>query len=262
LPDVGTPFIRNTGERTRGHQPDYREPAWPSPPRCWLTPPDDPCASSAFCAPKGSVPPGIPHCTGRSLLCRKRGHMLRGAASGLRGRASHGLSSLSNFVGATIAADGALCGARESCAALSWNCLPVCCHSSVQYRGRLGPSVRCEQLLSVSSAPPLSWVTQKRASCDSSADSDAGCATLSIDRSGLLKTNDALLEPSTSPAKEPMTELGKELWSRIRFGGGPMTVAEFMGQCLTAPTGYYTSGDVFGARGDFTTSPEISQMFG
>ncbi|MCE7887936.1 MAG: SAM-dependent methyltransferase [Alphaproteobacteria bacterium PRO2] len=44
---------------------------------------------------------------------------------------------------------------------------------------------------------------------------------------------------------------------------GPIDVAEFMGLALGHPAhGYYMKGDPFGARGDFTTAPEISQMFG
>ncbi|RUS29774.1 S-adenosyl-L-methionine-dependent methyltransferase [Jimgerdemannia flammicorona] len=42
-----------------------------------------------------------------------------------------------------------------------------------------------------------------------------------------------------------------------------MSVAHYMRQVLTNPhSGYYMGGDVFGAQGDFITSPEISQMFG
>jgi len=44
---------------------------------------------------------------------------------------------------------------------------------------------------------------------------------------------------------------------------GPMQVAQYMSLCLTHPEhGYYMKRDPLGARGDFTTAPEISQMFG
>jgi len=52
------------------------------------------------------------------------------------------------------------------------------------------------------------------------------------------------------------------LLRRIRQAG-PMTIAEYMGECLTHPErGYYTTRDPLGRAGDFTTAPEISQMFG
>ena len=58
------------------------------------------------------------------------------------------------------------------------------------------------------------------------------------------------------------TGLGEEL-RRIIKAEGPITVARFMALCLSHPVhGYYMRGDPFGRGGDFTTAPEISQIFG
>ncbi|CAA7619657.1 conserved hypothetical protein [Magnetospirillum sp. LM-5] len=59
-----------------------------------------------------------------------------------------------------------------------------------------------------------------------------------------------------------MASLTALLAERIRLGG-PVSVADFMAEALFHPElGYYTSREPFGAQGDFTTAPEISQMFG
>ena len=59
-----------------------------------------------------------------------------------------------------------------------------------------------------------------------------------------------------------MTPLARKLLSRIE-AQGPLTVADYMGDCLLHPQyGYYATRDPFGAAGDFITAPEISQMFG
>ncbi len=44
---------------------------------------------------------------------------------------------------------------------------------------------------------------------------------------------------------------------------GPITIAQYMAACLLHPEhGYYTTREPFGPTGDFTTAPEISQIFG
>lgn len=51
--------------------------------------------------------------------------------------------------------------------------------------------------------------------------------------------------------------------TRLISERGPISVAEFMEIALGDPEGgYYATRDPFGVDGDFTTAPEISQMFG
>jgi len=59
-----------------------------------------------------------------------------------------------------------------------------------------------------------------------------------------------------------MTALEEELRALIATEG-PLPVSRYMALCLGHPRhGYYTTRDPLGAAGDFTTAPEISQMFG
>lgn len=59
-----------------------------------------------------------------------------------------------------------------------------------------------------------------------------------------------------------MTVLADKI-RRLIEAAGPMSVADFMALCLFDPEhGYYTTRDPFGRQGDFTTAPEVSQMFG
>lgn len=59
-----------------------------------------------------------------------------------------------------------------------------------------------------------------------------------------------------------MTPLAQELARLIR-DEGPISVSRYMALCLGHPRhGYYMKQDPLGAAGDFTTAPEISQVFG
>jgi len=59
-----------------------------------------------------------------------------------------------------------------------------------------------------------------------------------------------------------VTPLARHIATRIA-AEGPISVAAYMEMCLQHPEhGYYTTRDPLGTGGDFTTAPEISQMFG
>ena len=99
--------------------------------------------------------------------------------------------------------------------------------------------------------------------------------SVSIDTSNLVQRN-----PNTI-AGNPFNNLSSSSMERelIKLIGlrGPLSIAEYMRQVLVHPLyGYYTEKEqvdsnrkeinsiskIFGPRGDFTTSPEISQLFG
>ena len=61
---------------------------------------------------------------------------------------------------------------------------------------------------------------------------------------------------------DAMTPLETEIRRRIA-AAGPMPIVNYMSLCLADPQhGYYVTRDPFGRSGDFTTAPEVSQMFG
>jgi NADH dehydrogenase [ubiquinone] 1 alpha subcomplex assembly factor 7 len=73
---------------------------------------------------------------------------------------------------------------------------------------------------------------------------------------------DAPTEPSRKQAVTEYSPLQSEI-KRLIKTSGPMPVWRYMELCLTHPEfGYYVSRDPLGREGDFTTAPEVSQMFG
>lgn len=70
------------------------------------------------------------------------------------------------------------------------------------------------------------------------------------------------LESNAPVLKEDKSPLVRYFIDLIKMTG-PLSVATYMKQALIHPLGgYYMKSDVFGQQGDFTTSPEISQLFG
>ena len=72
----------------------------------------------------------------------------------------------------------------------------------------------------------------------------------------------AYTEVDLRQAVTEFSPLQSEIHKLIR-SSGPMPVWRYMELCLTHPEhGYYVSRDPLGREGDFTTAPEVSQMFG
>jgi SAM-dependent MidA family methyltransferase len=73
---------------------------------------------------------------------------------------------------------------------------------------------------------------------------------------------EAPTDPSRKQAVTEYSPLQSEI-KRLIKTSGPMPVWRYMELCLTHPEfGYYVSRDPLGREGDFTTAPEVSQMFG
>ena len=78
----------------------------------------------------------------------------------------------------------------------------------------------------------------------------------------MAQTAGAIAEDNPRQAVTEYSPLQSEI-RKLIASSGPMPVWRYMELCLMHPRhGYYVSRDPLGREGDFTTAPEVSQMFG